>query len=380
MKRIILFFLTSFVLSISLSAQGNYEDYLKQQDEQFSEYKENEIQAFKKYFAQQDSMFVQFKKQIEKEWNEFMLSTPKEWVTYSPDFKGRSQVDFENGAVIVEAVIEKNIEGSEKKAQELALKHIKTIVQEPDRITNKPILAEQVEIPKSKEKLTPANIEKAAQNIVENGKSETITGADGKERIKFTITLNMAPDHLKKRIADYKPEIEKLCHKNRIDPALALAIIHTESYFNPKAYNSHGNAYGMMQIVPKYAGLTMNSVLYKSNSQPTAEQLYNPEINMAMGIGYLRWLADNKWDRVTNKTNQYYAIICSYNGGPGTIYKAMTGTMKNIGDKKWNKMFEDLNKMDSNKLFKKLHKDVPWEETRNYIKLVTEKMDKYYKE
>ncbi len=56
----------------------------------------------------------------------------------------------------------------------------------------------------------------------------------------------------------------------------------------------------------------------------------------------------------------------------------MTGKMRNIGDK-WEPMFVNLSKMDSQKLYRKLRKDVPFEETRNYIRLVTEKMNKYYK-
>jgi len=101
-----------------------------------------------------------------------------------------------------------------------------------------------------------------------------------------------------------------------------VAIIHTESFYNPKAYNRHGNAYGMMQIVPKYAGQTMNYSLLQKKGKPSSKQLYDPKINLEMGIGYIRWLANNKWPKVKNKTNQYWAIICSYNGGPGTIYKS----------------------------------------------------------
>jgi hypothetical protein len=34
--------------------------------------------------------------------------------------------------------------------------------------------------------------------------------------------------------------------------------------------------------------------------------------------------------------------------------------------------------MSNDKLYNKLHKDIPWEETRKYIKLVKEKMDTVY--
>ena len=71
-------------------------------------------------------------------------------------------------------------------------------------------------------------------------------------------------------------------------------------------------------------------------------------------------------------------MICSYNRGPGTIYKAMTGKMNKIGQKKWDKMLNDLSTMDSQKLYQKLRKDVPYEETRNYIEKVVDKMSNEY--
>jgi len=52
--------------------------------------------------------------------------------------------------------------------------------------------------------------------------------------------------------------------------------------------------------------------------------------------------------------------------------------MNKIGQKKWDKMICDLSTMDSQKLYKKLHKDVPYEETRNYIEKVVGKMSNEY--
>jgi peptidoglycan lytic transglycosylase C len=344
--------------------------------DEFQKFKEQEQQAFKNYHNQQDSLFIQYKKEIEDKWNEFRESTQKEWVSYSAEFNGRSIVNFETGKIEVKAIVEKNNPQAEIIAKKKLLEQLKTILQEKDE-TNKPILAEQIKTPDAK-KITKKNINKIVETIVKKSKKSEIKGKDNKERVVVSVSLDMVPNHIKIRAEKFKSIIEKKCKRFEVEPALVMAIIHTESYFNPKAYNRHGNAYGMMQIVPKYAGLTMNNVLYKKNKQPSSKQLFNADTNIEMGVGYIKWLADNKWKRVTNKTNQQYCIICSYNGGPGTIYKAMTGKMKKIGTKKWNKMFIDLNNMNSDKLYKKLRKDVPWEETRKYIKLVREKMDTVY--
>ena len=375
MKKIIVLAIVVSLVLIA-SSQDSFEDYMAEQNQQQSDYGNQQNKAYQNYHQEQDSLFIQYKEQIEKLWNEFKESTPKKWITYNENFTGRSEVSFEEGDITVDAVVDSDADQDE--AKEIIKKQLISIMEEKDS-TEKPILADQVKNPIDPEKVLSAdNIEKLAEKIVDNAKKTTITGSDDQTRVKFSISLELIPDHVRKRAEKYTPIIEDYCQEYKVDASLALAIAHTESYFNPKAYNRHGNAYGMMQIVPKYAGLTMNNFLFKKNSKPSSRDLFNPDINLHMGIAYLRWLADNKWNRVKNHTNQMYCMICSYNGGPGTIYKAMTGRMNNIGDKSWNKMFDDLSTMDNKKLFQKLRKDVPYEETRNYIKKVVEKMTNEY--
>lgn len=377
-KCIILFFIIIF----SLFAQNDFESFLKSENKKQNSFQKSELKAQTDFYNQQDSLFIQYKDEIEKKWNEFVESTPKEWVSYNSDFSGRSQVNFEKNEVKVESVVEQgntteqNIV-EEKKAKEVLKKQIISVLTEKDEITQEPLLKNQITL--QNKVIEEKDIKKVAEKIINNSKKETFKNKEGKTMVRYKIKLTMLPNNLQIRVKKFKPTIERFCKKYNVDVSLALAIIHTESYFNPKAYNRHGNAYGMMQIVPKYAGRTMNNYLYKKNKKPSSRQLFNPETNLEMGIAYLRWLADNKWTKVNNKTNQTYCIICSYNGGPGTIYKAMTGKMTDIGNK-WEPMFEELSYMDSNLLYQRLRKKVPWEETRKYIKLVTEKMDKYYKE
>lgn len=366
------------VISAFCLAQDSFEDYLSGQNQQQTDYINRQNADFANYHQQQDSLFIQYKDDIEKLWNEFRESTPKDWVSYNEDFSGRSEVSFESGEIKVDAVVESTSPQDQVKAREIIKKQIVSILQEKDS-TDKPILAEQVKNPVSSGKvISEDQIEEIAEEIAANAETTEVTGADNQTRLKYTISMELIPDHIRKRAEKYKHIIENFCQEYQIDPRLALAIAHTESYFNPKAYNRHGNAYGMMQIVPKYAGINMNNILFHKNQKPTSEELFNPDINLHMGIAYLRWLADNKWDKVKNETNQTYCMICSYNGGPGTIYKAMTGKMNKIGQKNWDKMFADLSTMDSQKLYKKLRKDVPYEETRNYIEKVVAKMSNEY--
>ncbi len=367
-----------FILALSLFAQDSFEDFAKQDKQGFQNFYEKEAKEMANFYSEQDSLFIQYKKDIENMWKTYKESTPKTWVSYTKGFEGRSEVDFEKGKVQVEAVVDPKEDKSKEKAKAIVKEQLKSILQEKDD-TGKAILEGQVEVPDNKDQvIDEKNLDKVAEAIVENAKTEEVKGDDGKLRTVYKIDLDLIPNQVKKRASHYLPTVFKSCERFKIDVPLALAIIETESSFNPKAYNRHGNAYGLMQIVPKYAGATMNKELHKSSKPPTSKQLFDADFNAEMGIGYLSWIANKKWPKVQNKRNLYYAVTCSFNGGWGTIYKAMTGKMNKIGQKKWDKMMNDLNEMDSEKLYKKLIKDVPWEETRNYLVKVRKRMDSYY--
>ena len=343
----------------------------------FEKYKQDQERAFNNYMYQQDSLFIQYKAEIERLWQEFRESTPHEWVSYKDDFRSRGNVDFEQGKIKIEAIVdESDVEGTDK-AKELIREQMKIVFQE-DPETKDFMLENQVESPLvTYDLMEEEHIDIVVEEIFEPEEKEVITGTDEVRRCRYSITLDLVPDHIKIRAEKYKPDIEAICDQFKIDPAVVLAVIHTESTFNPKAYNRHGNAYGMMQIVPRYAGRTMNRILYDQDSNPEPELLFDPRRNVEIGVGYMRWLVDHTWEDVENLTNRNYCIICSYNGGSGTIYKAMTGKMNNLGEL-WDKMFVDLNTMPSQELYDHLIIKVPYEETRNYLKTVNGRMNKFY--
>jgi membrane-bound lytic murein transglycosylase C len=375
MKKIIIFFIFITVFN-SLISQNNQAGFSEKFAQDLKQFKQEQESKFQNYYIQQDSLFIQYKDEIERLWNEFKESSAKEWVSYNSDFSCRSAVDFETGEIKIEAIAEADEQG--QGALESISNQLKLISSETAD-SDKPILSNQIKNPLNKqETLKAEEIDKITKKLLKNSKKDKITGKDGKTRIKYTLSLNMVPNHIKIRAERYKDFIAEKCEKFKIDPAFAMAIIHTESFFNPKAYNRHGNAYGIMQIVPKYAGLTMNNHLYHKNEPPSPQQLFNPKINMEMGIGYLRWLADYKWENIKNEDNLYYCLICSYNGGPGTIYKAMTGKMKNISQEEWDDMIDKLNNEDNKVIFSILEKEVPWKETREYLKKVVNRKNKYY--
>jgi soluble lytic murein transglycosylase-like protein len=90
--------------------------------------------------------------------------------------------------------------------------------------------------------------------------------------LRFFSASAMTPD----------PEIAELIAKNaerrHLDPLLVATIVAHESHFDPRAEGTHHD-YGLMQIV-RGGAATRGLHL-------TREQLFNPEINLYLGVWYL---------------------------------------------------------------------------------------------
>lgn len=83
-----------------------------------------------------------------------------------------------------------------------------------------------------------------------------------------------------------------------VSPALALAVAHAESNFNPRA-KSRAGARGIMQIMPATAK-------FEYGIEPAL--LWNPRINVRLGLHFLRRLLDRYRGRVD-------LALSYYNGG-----------------------------------------------------------------
>lgn len=103
----------------------------------------------------------------------------------------------------------------------------------------------------------------------------------------------------------YTELIVSEAEKNDLDPALVAAVIFCESGYRP-AVTSGAGAKGLMQLMPATAAEVaekLGMVTY------TEEKLTEPEVNIALGCWYLRFLID--------EFQSEKAAIAAYNAGPG---------------------------------------------------------------
>jgi len=339
--------------------------------------------AYEDYVKAEQEAYNKFLKEREQKWGKGNVkeSTQVDWVEYSKDGNSRSVVDFETGEATIEIVKEK---GEPVKKDEIAQKLKALIinrgttkdydseVEKAVPLQETPVLENQVVTPKG-EVVTEKNVDKTVKEIAETVKTEvkTIKGDDNVEREVVVIKLDLAPDHIKTRASNYIQEVDKYCKKWDVDPALAFAIMQTESSFNPKA-KSHVPAFGLMQIVPRSAGADCAKSLGKDFEAPTANYLYEPENNIEMGVHYLYLLKKRYYTKVNNKDSQILCVIASYNTGAGNVAKSLRG------DYNISKAIPQINGMSYNELFKYYEKNL-MPETQNYIRRVTERMNEFKK-
>ena len=388
MKKIILILLIFSCLGCFAQVETEYEKYVREQNEKMQQMKQNQNEAiarmqkeYEDYVKAEKEAYNKFVKEREVKWGKGNVkeSTQTDWVEYSDNGNTRSIVDFENGEATIEIIQEPGQKVDEKELEE-KLKFLLTNkgktkdydsdVEKAVPLQDKPVLEDQVQAP-SGEIVTEKNMDEAVKEIVEKTEPEvkTVKGEDNVERQVVTIKLELAPDHIRTRAEQYKKEIEKYCEQWNVDPALAYAIMQTESSFNPKA-KSYVPAYGLMQIVPKTAGADCAQSLKKPFSAPTGNYLYEPENNIEMGVHYLYLLKKRYFTNVTDKDSQTLCVIASYNTGAGNLSRALRG------DTKIGKAIPQINEMTYDQLFKTLEKQL-LPETQNYIRKVTERMNNF---
>lgn len=137
----------------------------------------------------------------------------------------------------------------------------------------------------------------------------------------------------------YESDVRKMAEKTKLSSSLIYSIMKQESAFNSKAL-SGANAMGLMQVIPPLARQLSKKfeVPFSQNSD-----LYNPSINIQLGSYELM-------EQVQKQNGQLTYVAAAYNAGPN----ALAGWLKT-------RMRDDV---------LEFIEDIPYEETRTYVKLI----------
>ena len=353
------FIILGIVIPSSSTVSQPFEDYLKDQERLLNQFVEDDERAFEKYKAD-----------VEKKWNEYISSTPEEWVSYADDLEGMSRVNFEDGIIIIEAIVETHSPGDMNEAKAKVAKQIENLLSD-DNATGSNLLAGQLRLVDGTP-VTPDNVNRYTGEVLPETK-ETVShyeGKDGVGRMKVQLEILMAPDHIRQRAREYLPMAQEHSVMYNIDVSLIMAMIETESTFNPMAKSS-APAYGLMQIVPRYAGLEVNRRLFNSDEKPKPSFLYQPDNNIHFGTAYLSSMRARQFRNIMDEQSAMYMMIAAYNTGPSNVARAILGRT-GIND-----AVEAVNKMTPATLYDHLIENLPAQETRDYLVKVTTRMMHY---
>jgi membrane-bound lytic murein transglycosylase C len=127
-----------------------------------------------------------------------------------------------------------------------------------------------------------------------------------------------AHERLLRRAEPYRESVQRWAREFDLPESLLLAVIYTESRFNPQA-RSHANALGLMQVIPSRAGVDAIFFLTGERRIPTEAELLDPDTNIRLGAAYLRMLKDRYWAHIEDPDLRRYLVLASYNWGVGNV-------------------------------------------------------------
>ncbi|GAB0109126.1 murein transglycosylase domain-containing protein [Pseudoalteromonas distincta] len=381
----------SFNNSAQVSDEAEFEAFLKKRQSEFSQYEQQQQQEFEDFVNAWDDAQNAYLKQVTQKWQDPNLPSSKVWVKYSDDLNKRISVNFETGEVVVELLNSQNDEQAVKYAKdqlnELSQVTVdKTLANDPVYIaanntinsksftsTGKP-LNRKIEQSKSPTTIQPKKIAEQtvlSTEIVEQvltAKSPVIT----KQKDRVTISYKLPANTLSNQAKRYLPDVQQQAKRYNLDPALLLAIIHTESSFNPLA-RSPIPAFGLMQIVPTSAGKDVSNFLQGKPLLLSPEYLFQADNNVEAGSTYVHILSNRYFKNVRNEQSRIYMSIAAYNTGPGNVAKTLSGS------KSLNQASIAANSMSADKVYTLMVNNLPAQETRNYLQKVV-KRTAYYQE
>jgi len=351
--------------------------------------------VYKRQGEKTQKAFKQYQKKISTVWGkETVMPSAKHNVTYRNNFKERSIVKYDEGVVKIELALKPNIAKNPKHVQRKLIAAIKkTIKQGPD---NRSIIkiAKRPSPPRSKQSavlaglvanidnspLTLKNLAAFSKAIAATMKSRDLTGKDGKQRVVVSTQFSLVPDHIRVRAQKFSESVHTYAHEHNIPAPLIFAIIETESSFNPRA-KSPIPAFGLMQLVPRTGARDAYKFIYAKDKVVKEKYLYNPDNNIKLGTAYLHLLYYKHFKRIKDPEARTLATIAAYNAGSNSVIRAFSGryTKRSYASRySWRRhAYNKINKLSADELYTHFRTHLPAKETRNYLKKVRSRMEKY---
>jgi len=383
-------------------------------DTQFNDIDMGLEEQYQRLDKAMEAAYVRLGAEVAQQWGDDEVKLPSKavWVDYDESLSSRRLVDFEVGSITIERLVDPGVDPAKiiaamtEAALSLSTDTMKTLaskdlaliyaredlanqgielptpapretgpvlagVTEPMDVTRMDeLLRAALNMPPSKPKTTLRGQAKALEPELLAGIRTAVNAGPEQQRI-VSIQIPLKKNHTTTLANKYFSAIAREADRQQLPPSLLLAVMETESHFNPRA-RSAVPAYGLMQLVPRSGAMDAYEALYGEKTLLDAEYLYKADNNVELGSAYLSILHNRYLRHISNEESRQYCVIAAYNTGAGNVAKAFTG------DFNVRQAAKIINTMSPLEVYAYLRAELPYEETRHYVFKVTEAQKKYF--
>jgi len=393
-------------------------------ENEFQQYISAEEKQYKTWRTQYLKEFDQFQKELVDKWGEGDLSQKERDVEFTEDKNVKSVIDYENEQVTVAVLVDKKLstaaaqkivqakvqqlmadkksniaavfaektavekgeisvfdvhysDAKKQQVKDLIIRQTQAQAQEIDKQADRAQLPES-SLTESESKLLATQekeqLLKSSQTRLNaaaaNYEQAQERAADDKKIVLYKV--NLPKNSLAKRASKYVGFAEKESQIFNIPAALVMAIMHSESAFNPRA-TSAVPAYGLMQIVPRTAGHDVNKMLRNIDKPMYKKDLYVPAINVETGTAYLNILDKRYLKAINHPRSRLYCTIAAYNTGAGNVARVFNSS----GSRNIKQAAGVINQLSPEQVYQRLLAKLPYDETKYYLQRVNSRIALY---
>lgn len=395
-----------FSASFGRAQDDAFSEFLQNEAAQFEEFESVERRDFSSFQVADSTAYASFRAEVERRWDRFDEPAAKNWTEYDSDLSSRSTVDFEDGAATVEVIAREGTSDAALRAQledkltrmltspgttdDFAGRGDKAALGAAEAVSKRPVLAGQVDDGRG-QSVTPDRVREFASRTAAGEAVERTTyrGGDGAVRVKLMVSVALVPDHLRRRAKQFLPDVRAMrasvAQRKQVAPMpveLVLAIMQTESYFNPKA-RSHVPAYGLMQLVPRSGARDALDYLGEADRTMGASELYVSRRNIELGVAYLSRLWHQYYGKIEDLECRQYCVIAAYNTGPGNVNQTINAGNRDVPRAKRKRFGPAVARVNrefggrGSAMKEHLLRNLPYDETKGYLRKVSERMGNY---
>jgi len=384
------FIVVGLIVPTTVFCQTSFDNYRQKQEKTFQAYSQKFIhyndslaQDFTKYKKAQQKAYNEYKKELLKYWDNPELTTQKRLVHYTKDKQTKTAIDFKKKQIQIQTIAKNHKEAKRKLAHAL----LKAVTMDTKQLYKEDELLQKLDHIKTQSGMLKESIDAkpilsnvlfkkppTIKDLIEYTKKEISKNPikaqyNSRKKHIYTLNIKLPDDTTIKRSRIYYNEVYKAAKREKISPALIFAVMHTESCFNPYA-RSYIPAYGLMQIVPRTAGVDAYYYLYKEKRLLTGNYLYNSYNNIRLGSAYLHILYYKYLKGIKDPLSRLYCTIAAYNTGAGNVARAFGNNNVKYAAKK-------INVMSPNAVYHHLKINLHYKEARDYLQKVENRRKLY---